>query len=265
MNFVPSHRVPTPGLATWATVDAAEPGEHRLGAGLQVQVLAVEGKRARIVCDNGWETWVSADELIALAAASAPAGPPAVTPPAPVPPPSVAREKRRRLAAIVAAAVVVCAGAGLALRLSGDDDGGGGSSSNPTTPYPTENLTAPASIGTYQKAPTGNTESSTAFLVGYTDVAAKAVLSLSAERVGEENVPVRLRSVADVLAKNRGPVSTLTVDGVTYTCATGGAPTRHTQCAWARGHTLFVILGPPVGDQAMVVLAAQAGAATRGT
>ena len=63
MNFVPSHRVPTPGLATWATVDAAEPGEHRLGAGLQVQVLAVEGKRARIVCDNGWETWVSADEL----------------------------------------------------------------------------------------------------------------------------------------------------------------------------------------------------------
>ncbi len=50
--FVPSQRASEPGLPTWPSACADQPGEHRVGAGLQAQVISVEGAPARIVCGN---------------------------------------------------------------------------------------------------------------------------------------------------------------------------------------------------------------------
>jgi hypothetical protein len=56
--WVPTHRVPTGGLPTWATPDPSQPPGQRLGERLRVQVTQRQDDWVRVVCENGWAAWV---------------------------------------------------------------------------------------------------------------------------------------------------------------------------------------------------------------
>ncbi len=83
MTFQPTHKSPAAGLEAYADHDAAAGSVARLEPNLPVQVGERWGEWARITCSNGWQAWVDARHLVAMAAA-APAGPPASSTAAPV-------------------------------------------------------------------------------------------------------------------------------------------------------------------------------------
>ncbi|HEV3123028.1 MAG TPA: hypothetical protein VG266_00445 [Candidatus Dormibacteraeota bacterium] len=61
--WLPTHRVPAEGMPTWPAPDPSSPQGPRLDARLTVQVVEHRGDWARIVCSNGWSTWVDARTL----------------------------------------------------------------------------------------------------------------------------------------------------------------------------------------------------------
>jgi hypothetical protein len=58
---------PEQGLRTWATADTSQP-TAAISGGLEVQLAERQGAWARIVCSNGWSTWVDGRELIDVVA-----------------------------------------------------------------------------------------------------------------------------------------------------------------------------------------------------
>lgn len=56
-SFVPTHIVPSDGIATWPSPGSAEVGPS-LDELLPVRVMAREGAWAQVVCENGWSAWV---------------------------------------------------------------------------------------------------------------------------------------------------------------------------------------------------------------
>jgi len=66
-EFTPTHEVPAPGIDAWTTPDPAVSPDARLDAGLPVELLEETTGWAHVRCSNGWETWVAAAPLVALA------------------------------------------------------------------------------------------------------------------------------------------------------------------------------------------------------
>ncbi|MEU7133609.1 hypothetical protein [Streptomyces sp. NPDC046261] len=76
-GFLPTHVVPSSGLATWTAPDAAVPTEP-LDPLLPVQLLSRLGDWGQVLCANGWSAWVDARMLVALPQNPPPAGGPLV-------------------------------------------------------------------------------------------------------------------------------------------------------------------------------------------
>ena len=68
--FVPTHMAPEAGLRTWASPDTSQP-TAAIPSGLEVQLAERQGDWARVICSNGWSTWVDNRELIDIAALKA--------------------------------------------------------------------------------------------------------------------------------------------------------------------------------------------------
>ena len=64
-EFQPTHVVPPSGLATWAAPDPSRPSAA-LDPLLPVQAVEQQGDWTRVVCANGWGTWVDGRLLVAL-------------------------------------------------------------------------------------------------------------------------------------------------------------------------------------------------------
>jgi hypothetical protein len=64
--FEPTHAAPAAGLKTWVTA-GGDPAAD-IPAGLEVQLAERQGDWAKVLCSNGWSTWVDGRELIDLAA-----------------------------------------------------------------------------------------------------------------------------------------------------------------------------------------------------
>jgi hypothetical protein len=101
-GWTPTHRVPAGGLPTWAAPNPQTPSQAPLAAGLEVMLLQSWGDWGQVRCANGWETWVAAPGLVALAPADRPAS-------------------RRRLAALAVAVAALAAVAFAATQGGGDD------------------------------------------------------------------------------------------------------------------------------------------------
>ncbi|MEU8542459.1 hypothetical protein AB0C52_21165 [Streptomyces sp. NPDC048717] len=74
-DFRPTHVVPRDGLPTWEAPDPALPAEP-LDAFLPVRLIDRAGDWGRVLCSNGWSTWVDARLLVTV-----PADPPAASGP----------------------------------------------------------------------------------------------------------------------------------------------------------------------------------------
>ena len=67
LGFLPTHRVPVDGLATYPEPDPAAPPGPRVEASLDVQVLEQrEDGWAELLCSNGWKAWSDGRLLEAL-------------------------------------------------------------------------------------------------------------------------------------------------------------------------------------------------------
>jgi len=64
--FDPTHAAPAAGLKTWVS-PGGEPAAD-IPSGLEVQLAERQGDWARVICSNGWSTWVDGRVLIDLAA-----------------------------------------------------------------------------------------------------------------------------------------------------------------------------------------------------
>jgi len=65
-DFVPTHRVPGTGLATWPDADPGTAPGPRLESGLEVQVLEQRDDGwAQLACSNGWTAWADGRLLVA--------------------------------------------------------------------------------------------------------------------------------------------------------------------------------------------------------
>lgn len=64
-DFHPSHVVPDRGLRTWSAPDPSQPSVP-LDPLLPVQVVDRRGDWARVLCSNGWSTWVDGRLLVAV-------------------------------------------------------------------------------------------------------------------------------------------------------------------------------------------------------
>ncbi|MFI9612806.1 hypothetical protein ACIHCM_14235 [Streptomyces sp. NPDC052023] len=74
-DFLPTHVIPSDGLAAWETPDASRPTVP-LDALLPVQLVERRGDWGRIVCYNGWSAWVDGRLLIPVPQAPPMAGAP---------------------------------------------------------------------------------------------------------------------------------------------------------------------------------------------
>ncbi|MGF1430620.1 hypothetical protein [Kitasatospora sp. LaBMicrA B282] len=63
--FEPTHVVPPGGLPSWAAPDPARPAA-RLDPLLPVRLTETRGDWARVVCANGWTTWLDGRLLVSL-------------------------------------------------------------------------------------------------------------------------------------------------------------------------------------------------------
>ncbi|MER6352549.1 hypothetical protein ABT186_12045 [Streptomyces sp. NPDC001634] len=78
-GFRPTHVVPPDGLPAWETPDPSRPAAP-LAALLPVQLLDRRGDWSRIMCENGWSTWVDGRLLVPVPQAPPrTGGPPAGT------------------------------------------------------------------------------------------------------------------------------------------------------------------------------------------
>ncbi|MEX0663786.1 MAG: SH3 domain-containing protein [Acidimicrobiia bacterium] len=66
-EFTATHQAPDAGLETWNAPDPAQKPDNRIEAALPVHVLEETTGWAHVRCSNGWETWVDAAKLVALA------------------------------------------------------------------------------------------------------------------------------------------------------------------------------------------------------
>jgi SH3-like domain-containing protein len=66
-EFTATHQAPDAGLETWNEPDPAQKPDNRIEAELPVLVLEETTGWAHVRCSNGWETWVDAAKLVALA------------------------------------------------------------------------------------------------------------------------------------------------------------------------------------------------------
>ncbi|MFE0458848.1 hypothetical protein ACFW1A_06250 [Kitasatospora sp. NPDC058965] len=64
-EFAPTHVVPPGGLPSWEAPDAARTAP-RLDPLLPVRLAELRGDWARVVCANGWHTWVDGRLLLTL-------------------------------------------------------------------------------------------------------------------------------------------------------------------------------------------------------
>src|SRR5689334_13099264 len=71
-GFRPTHRVGRSPLGTYAQPDAATSTATPLDPHLEVQLVEQQANGwARVVCSNGWSTWVDARLLVLIASAAA--------------------------------------------------------------------------------------------------------------------------------------------------------------------------------------------------
>ncbi|MFB9467493.1 hypothetical protein [Streptomyces cinereospinus] len=78
-GFLPTHVIPTDGLAAWETPDVSRPTVP-LDPLLPVQLIDRRGDWGRIVCHNGWSAWVDGRLLVPVPQSPPVAGaPPART------------------------------------------------------------------------------------------------------------------------------------------------------------------------------------------
>jgi len=66
-EFTATHLAPDAGLDTWSAPDPGQKPDNRIESGLPVQVFEETTGWAHVRCSNGWETWVDAAKLVALA------------------------------------------------------------------------------------------------------------------------------------------------------------------------------------------------------
>jgi hypothetical protein len=65
-GWAPTHMIPAPGMASWATPDPSVPPTDSLQPGLELQVAEHFGDWARVVASNGWSGWVDARLLVPM-------------------------------------------------------------------------------------------------------------------------------------------------------------------------------------------------------
>ncbi|HUC37821.1 MAG TPA: hypothetical protein VMR97_11955 [Acidimicrobiales bacterium] len=61
--WAPTHVVPEQGMRAWTAADPSAPPAPELDPLLPVQVVERVGDWGRVVCANGWSTWVDARAL----------------------------------------------------------------------------------------------------------------------------------------------------------------------------------------------------------
>ncbi|MEU2158482.1 hypothetical protein ABZ532_26325 [Streptomyces sp. NPDC019396] len=74
-GFRPTHVVPGDGLPTWESPDASRPSAP-LDPFLPVELLDRRGDWGRVLCANGWSTWVDGRLLVPVPQSPPPAGQP---------------------------------------------------------------------------------------------------------------------------------------------------------------------------------------------
>ncbi len=66
--WVPTHRVPPPGIAAWDAPDPSRPAAGQLPGNLELVVEATAGAWAHVRVANGWRGWVDGRLLIPISA-----------------------------------------------------------------------------------------------------------------------------------------------------------------------------------------------------
>ncbi|MFJ4468413.1 hypothetical protein ACIP2X_13160 [Streptomyces sp. NPDC089424] len=89
-DFLPTHVIPSEGLAAWEAPDVSRPTVP-LDALLPVQLVERRGDWGRIVCFNGWSAWVDGRLLVPVPQA----------PPVSAAPPTRSADLRRLLARVM--------------------------------------------------------------------------------------------------------------------------------------------------------------------
>lgn len=65
--FAPRHTTAVGGMTTWSKPDPTRPADGHLDGGLPVQVIDEATGWAHVRCSNGYETWLDARQLVAIA------------------------------------------------------------------------------------------------------------------------------------------------------------------------------------------------------